>query len=95
MSLKHETSFENLTFEDQFENRSFWKAIKPYLTSNGKVSNDYFILYERSEFISDEKDLAKVLNDFHINIVEQTTGETLLASLQIQNQIVVLMTSRS
>ena len=68
--------FENLTFEDQSGNRSFWKAIKPYLTNNGKVSNDNFILYENSEFISDEKDVAEVLNDFYINIVEQTTGET-------------------
>ena len=67
--------FENLTFEDQSGNRSFWKAIKPYLTNNGKVSNDNFILYENSEFISDEKDVAEVLNDFYINIVEQTTGE--------------------
>ena len=25
--------FENLTFEDQSGNRSFWKAIKPYLTN--------------------------------------------------------------
>ena len=68
--------FENLTFEDQSGNRSFWKAIKPYLTNNGKVSNDNFILYENSELISDEKDVAEVLNDFYINIVEQTTGET-------------------
>ena len=55
---------------------SFWKAIKPYLTNNGKVSNDNFILHENSEFISDEKDVAEVLNDFYINIVEQTTSET-------------------
>ena len=68
--------FENLTFEDQSGNRSFWKAIKPYLPNNGKVSNDNFILYENSELISDEKDVAEVLNDFYINIVEQTTGET-------------------
>ena len=52
------------------------QAIKPYLTNNGKVSNDNFILYENSEFISDEKDVAKVLIDFYINMVEQTTGET-------------------
>ena len=52
------------------------EAIKPYLTNNGKVSNDNFILYENSEFISDEKDVTEVLNDFYINIVEQTTGET-------------------
>ena len=65
--------FENLTFEDQSENRSFWKAITPYLTNNGKVSNDNLILYENSEFISD---VAEVLNDFYINIVEQRTSET-------------------
>ena len=40
------------------------------------MSNDNFILYENSEFISDEKDVAEVLNDFYISIVEQTTGET-------------------
>ena len=68
--------FENLAFKDQPENSSFWNASKPYLTNNGKVSNDNFILYENSEFISDEKDVAEVLNDFYINIVEQTTGET-------------------
>ena len=68
--------FENLTFEDQSENRSFWKAIKPYLINNGKDSNDISILYENSEFISDENDVAEVLNEFYINIVEQTTGET-------------------
>ena len=72
-NIKH--YFENLTFQDQSENRSFWKAIKPYLTNNGKISNDNFILYENSEFISDEKDVTKVLNGFYINIVEQTTGE--------------------
>ena len=31
---------------------------------------------KNSEFISAEKDVAEVLNDFYINIVEQTTGET-------------------
>ena len=61
--MKHH--FENLTFEDQSGNRSFWKVIKPYSTNNGNVSSDNFILYENSEFISDEKHVAKVLNDLH------------------------------
>ena len=51
--------FENLAFEDQSESRSFWKA-----------RNDNFILHKNSEDISDEKDVAEVLNDFYINIVE-------------------------
>ena len=29
---------ENLTFEDRSGNRSFWKAIKPYLTNNGNLA---------------------------------------------------------
>ena len=53
--------FENLTFEDQSGSRSFRKAIKLYLMNNGNVSSDNFILFENSEFISDEKDIAKVL----------------------------------
>ena len=47
LAKKHETSFCELNFEDQSGNRSFWKAIKPHLTNNGKVTSDNFILYEK------------------------------------------------
>ena len=56
---KMERHFENLTFEDQSGNRSFWKVIKLYLTNNGKVSNDNFILYKNSENDENEKKTNK------------------------------------
>ena len=49
--------------------KKFWIAVKPFLTSNGCISNDFIRAEKDGDLISNEKELAELFNQSYINIV--------------------------
>ena len=51
------------------DNRKFWKIIKPYFRNKGLNSNKH-LFKEKGNLVSDEKELATIMNNFFINITK-------------------------
>ena len=61
--------FQNLNVKDLSDNKKFWKIIKLYCSNKGLNSNK-MLLKEKGELISDEKQIASIMNKFFINIMK-------------------------
>ena len=61
--------FQNLNIRDLSDNRKFWKTIKPYFTKKG-LNSKKFLLKQKGNLASNEKQLAGIINSFFINITK-------------------------
>ena len=61
--------FKNLNMKDLTDNKKFWRSIKPYFSKKGANSNK-LMLKENEDIVSDEKELAEIMNTFFINITK-------------------------
>ena len=50
---------------DLSDNKNFWETVKPYF-SNKRLNSNKMLLKEKGKFISDEKQLASIMNKFSI-----------------------------
>ena len=64
-----EDYFQNSNIRDLSDNRKFWKTIKPYFTNKGLNSNK-LLVEEKGNLVSNEKQLATIMNSFFINIAK-------------------------
>ena len=61
--------FKNLNVKDLSDSRKFWKTIKSYFSNKGLNSNK-LLLKEKGNLVSDEKELATIMNNFFISIMK-------------------------
>ena len=61
--------FKNLNVKDLPDNRKFWKTIKPYFSNKG-LNSIKLLLKKKGNLVSDEKELATIMNNFFINITK-------------------------
>ena len=61
--------FQKLNVKDLPGNRKLWKIIKPFFSNKGLNSNK-LMLKENNRLITEEKELATVMNTFFVNITE-------------------------
>ena len=61
--------FQNLNVKYLSDNKKFWKTIKPYFSNKGLNSNK-MLLKEKGKLVSDEKQLASIINKFFIRITK-------------------------
>ena len=66
--------FSNITSKGIVTNREFWKTMKPFLTNKGCLDNCDIMLRGDNKMITDDKCLAKLFNEYYINIVERSSG---------------------
>ena len=59
----------NLNKKNVTDNRKFWKTVKPVL-SNKFVNNEKITLVDNEKIITNDKEVAKVLNEFFSNIIK-------------------------
>ena len=66
----------NLDVKDISVNRKFWKTVKP-LFSNKIQTPSNITLLEGDELVSDDKKIAKIINDYFVNIIDrlETAGK--------------------
>ena len=57
----------NLNTNILSENRTFWKTVKPFLSEKSQKTSK-ITLIENEEIISDDKQIAKIFNDYFISI---------------------------
>ena len=55
-------------------NKTFWKTVRPFISNTSTHDNHDIILDEICELIKDNREVSEILNNFYVNIIEQTTG---------------------
>ena len=61
--------FNSLNIKQVSDNKLFWKSVKPFF--NNKVSNSSKItLAEENNIISDEEEIANIMNNYFINVTK-------------------------
>ena len=66
--------FQKAAYSANNNSAPFYKIIKPYMTNKGALSSNDIILFENNTYITNDNEIAKIFNDYYINIVEYTTG---------------------
>ena len=61
--------YSNLNEKNVIDNRKFWKTVKPML-SNKFLNNKKITLVDDVKIIRNDKEIAKVLNDFFSDIIK-------------------------
>ena len=62
--------FQQLNLKKVSDNRTFWRTIKPCFTNKG-LSTNKLMLKEGNQLVSNEKDLANIMNGYFINITKE------------------------
>ena len=60
--------YSNLNEKNVIDNRKFWKTVKP-MFSNKFVNSEKIALVDDDKIITNNKEIAKVLNNFFSNII--------------------------
>ena len=55
--------------------KNFWRTVKPFLTNNGCISNDFIGIENEGNLICNEQELVELFNEHYINIVEKSPGK--------------------
>ena len=61
--------YKNLNVKNVVDNQTFWKTVKPYFSDKGSNSRRITLL-ENDSILTDDKDIAKTINNFFINITK-------------------------
>ena len=67
--------FQNLNIRDLSDNWKFWQKMKPYFSNKGLNSNK-LLLKGKGNLVSNEKQLATIMNSFFINITKGFPANT-------------------
>ena len=54
--------------------KRFWESISPFVTNQGTHGNEEYMLDEKEEIIRDPKQTCEIVNEYYVNIVQETTG---------------------
>ena len=65
--------FNRITNKGIVTNKNFWSIIRPFLTNKGIISGTDITLIENDKIVNDDNELAEILNDHYINIVERSS----------------------
>ena len=79
--------YENLDLKDITDSKKFWPTVKP-LFSNKIKSTEYITLEENGTIISNDKELARIFNEFFVNIVPNlgiNTNQSFLINTDNEN----------
>ena len=55
--------------------KNFWHTVKPFLTNNGCISNDFIGIENEGNLICNGQELMELFNEQCINIVEKSPGK--------------------
>ena len=54
------------------DNQTFWKTVEPYFSDKASNSRRKMTLLENDSILTDDKDIAKSMNNFFINITKKS-----------------------
>ena len=61
--------FNNLNIKQVSDNKLFWKSVKPFFNDKGSSSSK-IKLVEENNIISDEEEIANIMNNYFINVTK-------------------------
>ena len=67
--------FKRVTSNGLMSNTAFWDLVKPFLSNKGVLAGTDISLIKDDKIVTDDHDLGEIFNDYHINIVENTSGK--------------------
>ena len=67
--------FKEATKDGIMTSKKFWHTVKPFLTNNGCISNDFIGIENDDNLICNEQELVELFNEHYINIVEKSSAE--------------------
>ena len=67
--------FKETTKDGIMASKNFWRTVKPYLTNNGCISNDFIGIENDNNPICNEYELVELFNEHYINIVEKSSAK--------------------
>ena len=70
--------------------KKFWKIMKPFLTYKGCLENNDIVFVDTEEMITNDEILAKRFNEHYLNIVEHSSGLSLLKCHFLWNQQIII-----
>ena len=65
--------FNSLNIKHVSDNKLFWKSVKPFFKDKGSNSSK-ITLVEENNVISDEEEIAIVMNNYFINVTKKTVS---------------------
>ena len=48
--------------------KEFWRTVKPFLSNKGHTAGQEIILQENEKLVTDQTEVANILNDFYLNV---------------------------
>ena len=67
--------FKRVTSNGLMSNKAFWNLVKPFLSNKGVLACTDISLIKDDKIVTNDHDLCEIFNDYHINIVENTSGK--------------------
>ena len=61
--------FNSLNIKQVSDNKPFWKSVKPFFSDKGSNSSK-ITLVEENNIISDEEEIANIMNNYFINVTK-------------------------
>ena len=59
-------------------NKKVWRTVKPFLTNNGCISNDFIGIENEGNLICNEQELVELFNEHYINTRKVLWQKTLV-----------------
>ena len=66
--------FARVTNDGGSGGKFLWKTIKLFISNKSCPKRQQIILNEKENMISDDREVADIMNDYFVNVVESTTG---------------------
>ena len=67
--------FKRVTSNGLMSKKAFWDLVKPFLSNKGVLAGTAISMIKDDKIVTDDHDLGEILNDYYINIVENTSGK--------------------
>ena len=68
-------AFKKSTTEIKENSSPFYKILKPFMKNKGVLSSNDITLFEKGRYITNDKNIGDIFNDYYINIIEYSTGK--------------------
>ena len=67
--------FKEATKDGIMTSKKIWFTVKPSLTNNGSISNNFIGIENEGNLISNEQEHVELFNEHYTNIVEKSSGK--------------------
>ena len=64
-----------------------WNSVKPFFTNKSGVGSGEILISENSKIISEQSEIAEIMNDFFVNVAANFGKNHTLSDLQINPSI--------